>query len=195
MTRFRAYASDDSESSSSEHEEVVKDVVQREESGSEEEEDSEEDESSDSDMDEDEPPTALPRRRRGAGNALIEGEDGEMVFRDEEALARVPPRSSTSPPPLPRGRGDPTIIPWAQHVGVDAQKMHVMQTSLFRMPEEAAALRALAQPLQPPQPARGTLRLPPPNLNRKHSRDSDGDGLRVDSREVCLHIFSALTGY
>ncbi|KAG6804864.1 hypothetical protein H0H93_006487, partial [Arthromyces matolae] len=56
--------------------------------------------------------------------------------------------------------------------------MHVMQTSLFRVPEEAAALKALNEP-QPPRPS---LRVPL-QMNRKHSRESDADVLRIDSRE------------
>ncbi|KAI0739083.1 nuclear protein 96-domain-containing protein [Daedaleopsis nitida] len=74
-------------------------------------------------------------------------------------------------------RGDPTIIPWAREIGVDPQKMHVMQTSLFRMPEEERALKALNQPQ-----SRRKLLLTS-SLNRKHSRDSEGDGLRADSRQ------------
>ena len=87
--------------------------------------------------------------------------------------------SSQSPPARIRPGGNPTIIPWAQRVGVDAQKMHVMQTSLFRMPEEERALKALNEP----QPRRKLLQLKSA-LTRKHSRDSEGEGLRADSRQV-----------
>ncbi|KAF7309606.1 SNF2 family helicase [Mycena indigotica] len=61
---------------------------------------------------------------------------------------------------------------WPLHMGVDAQKMHVMQTSLFRVPEEAAAMRA-------DNAQTSSLQIPL-GLNRKHSRDSDGDGLRFE---------------
>lgn len=54
-----------------------------------------------------------------------------------------------------------------------------MQTSFFRMPEEAAALKALNQ--RPP--LRPNIRKAFQSLNRKHSRDSEGDGLRGEPRE------------
>ncbi|KAF8633142.1 hypothetical protein AX17_004643 [Amanita inopinata Kibby_2008] len=113
------------------------------------------------------------RQRRSHMRDELEGEDRE----DRTAVA-VRVTSPTSPPPAGHPV-DPAIIPWAQQIGVDAQKMHVMQTSLFRMPEEAAALRALNQP----QPARPAVRMPIQSLNRKHSRDSEGDGLRGEPRE------------
>jgi nuclear pore complex protein Nup98-Nup96 len=74
-------------------------------------------------------------------------------------------------------RQDISVIPWARQVGVDAQKMHVMQTSLFRIPEEAVAFKAMN---------RATRSQPKllPTVRRKHSRDSIGDGLRMDSQEV-----------
>lgn len=112
-------------------------------------------------------------------NALVEDEEGEFRYAHEvNDHDRRQPRKT----PPPRQRGDPTIIPWAQQLGVDAQKMHVMQTSLFRMPEEAAAMKSINKP------AAGTSRPKlqfPQIMNRKHSRDSEGDGIRIDPREVC----------
>ena len=124
--------------------------------------------------------------RKQDRNALVEDENGEIRFAHEVHVRVSPASSSNSSPPAnarPNNpRDDPTIIPWAKHVGVDAQTMHVMQTSLFRMPEEAAALKALQQAPKPMT----TVRLDVSSRNRKHSRDSDGDGLRIDSREVVL---------
>ncbi|KAG6908251.1 hypothetical protein DXG01_005585 [Tephrocybe rancida] len=182
MARFRADFSDSSDDDSSSEPEV-----QREAEASEDESESEDEvlRSLSPEMREDElmPPRAR-RRKQPDRNALVEGEDGEIRYAHEIDGDRVPnlrvsEASSSSPPPHPRARGDPTLTSWAQHVGVDAQKMHVMQTSLFRLPEEAAALKALNQP----QSSRAGLRVPLQPLNRKHSRDSDGDGLRTDSRE------------
>ena len=76
-------------------------------------------------------------------------------------------------------RGNASIIPWAQRIGVDPQKMHVMQASLFRAPETAETLKQL----NAEKPDRA--RLTPNGLHRKHSRDSEGDGLRVVAQEVC----------
>ncbi|KAK2461179.1 hypothetical protein APHAL10511_006706 [Amanita phalloides] len=104
-------------------------------------------------------------RRTGSRGATAEGDEGDP----NEVVVRPP---TSSPPPT-----DPTILPWAQQIGVDAQRMHVMQTSLFRMPEEAAALKALNEPL----PSRPVVRKA--ILNRKHSRDSEGDGMRGEPRE------------
>lgn len=187
MARFRAYASDSSDDGSeSESEKRPQCVSEQEDSGSE--SDQESSSSSSSEMREDELITSpIQRRQKPKRNALVEDEDGEIQYANEvdddrRPAVRVSPASSSSsstPPPTRAPRGDPTIIPWAHHVGVDPQKMHVMQTSLFRMPEEAAALKAMNQP-------RSNLRIPLQPLNRKHSRDSDGDGLRVESREVCF---------
>ena len=77
-------------------------------------------------------------------------------------------------------RGKASIIPWAQRIGVDPQKMHVMQASLFRAPETAEALKQL----NAENPDRA--RLTPNGLHRKHSRDSEGEGLRTVAQEVCL---------
>lgn len=186
MARFRAYTSDSSDEGSSSEPEVQEEHVDEEGNESDQESTGS---SSSSDMQEEELFTSPSRPyRRPNRNALVEDEDGEIRYAHEveggqRVSVRVSPASSSSspsPPPPPRNRGDPTIIPWAQHVGVDAQKMHVMQTSLFRMPEEAAALRTMNQQTKP------NLRVPLQPLNRKHSRDSDGDGLRFEPREVSL---------
>jgi len=77
-------------------------------------------------------------------------------------------------------RGDPSIIPWAQRIGIDPQKMHVMHASLFPGPESTEALK---------QPNTDRSRLTPNGLHRKHSRDSEGEGLRAATREVCPCVF------
>ena len=154
-----------------------------------EEEDTEQDslsefQSSSSEMDEDElfnsPPKKRPPRNAMVGDEDVEFQDAHKHNDRPGGLvvsAKVPP---------PRQRGDPTLIPRAQQLGVDAQKMHVMQTSLFRMPEEAAAMKAISfsKPASLPTTTAKRLALRPHMLNRKHSRDSEGDGMRLDSREV-----------
>ena len=150
--------------------------------------------SSSSAMQEDELRSSPPVRRKISKkqdqNALVEDANGEIRFAHEVHVRTSPPSSSNSSPlvktRLNNSRDDPTIIPWAKHVGVDAQTMHVMQTSLFRMPEEAAALKALQQAPKPNPAVRLDVSTRNQIVNRKHSRDSDGDGLRVDSREVGL---------
>ena len=106
-------------------------------------------------------------KRTGSRGGTADAEEGYA----HEVVVRAP---TSSPPPT-----DPTILPWAQQIGVDAQRMHVMQTSFFRMPEEAAALKALNLP-PPPRP---TVRKTIQSLARKHSRDSEGDTLRGEPRE------------
>jgi nuclear pore complex protein Nup98-Nup96 len=76
-------------------------------------------------------------------------------------------------------RVDPSIIPWAQRIGIDPQKMHVMHASLFPGRESTEALKQL----NTEQTDR--TRLTPNGLHRKHSRDSEGEGLRTATREVC----------
>lgn len=127
------------------------------------------------------------QQKQPSRKALVQGEDGEYYHAHEVGREETPTEVSSSedesedevsPPPNPRTRPDSSIIPWAQRVGVEPQRMHVMQTSLFRTPEEDAAL-------QPSNPSRRTLTLPTAfGLNRKHSRDSDGEGLRLDHQQV-----------
>jgi nuclear pore complex protein Nup98-Nup96 len=136
------------------------------------------------------PPVRRKNSRIQDRNALVEDENGDIHIA-HQVHVRVSPASSfhSSPPAKTRlnnPRDDPTIIPWAKHVGVDAQTMHVMQTSLFRMPEEAAALKALQQVPKPMTTVRLDISTRNQTVNRKHSRDSDGDGLRIDSQEVGL---------
>lgn len=111
---------------------------------------------------------------------LRDSEDSDMYTepeQDEEDNSSV---SSASPPPNAARLADPTLIPWARDIGVDPQKMHVMQATLFRLPEEAAAMQEVSRQQEP----RRRL-IPPATIGRKHSRDSEGEGLRADSRQVC----------
>ena len=158
-------------------------------SGSEEEEDievddaeEEEDESEGtSDMDEDDLVVEKPTSTRN--HALVEDSDGEIQY--EHTRSR--PGSSSSSGSESESDSDgvrrrnTNVASWVGRAGVDAQKMHVMQTSLFRMPEEAAALQAMNQPVRP------RFKLSP-TVSRKHSRDSVGDG-RFDSQEVRNSLF------
>ncbi|KAJ7222682.1 nuclear protein 96-domain-containing protein [Mycena rebaudengoi] len=153
MARFRAYTSDSSDDEPSSADEKAAEGVPDLPD-----DDSDDESSSSSAASSDLREEDLVTRPR---NALVEDEHGEIQYAHE----------------LVRPRADPALIPLAHHVGVDAQKMHVMQTSLFRVPEEAAAMRALDRPARPPH-----LQVPQ-LLNRKHSRDSDGDGLRFESKE------------
>jgi nuclear pore complex protein Nup98-Nup96 len=193
MARFRAFAS---ESSSSDEEDQrptrplpnkpsppkkpVKTPTEDDESAEEEvltESEESSSESSSSDIQEDDRAVTV---REGSAtrktNALVQGKDGEIHYAHEvDAQTRIAPLAR-----------DPTIIPWAQQLGVDAQKMHVMQTSLFRMPEEAAALKAIYKPDSKTSRKHINIYSPPKPLPRKHGRESDVDGVRSDPREVCL---------
>jgi nuclear pore complex protein Nup98-Nup96 len=150
--------------------------------------------SSSSEMQEEELRSSPPAQRKNSRirdrNSLVEDENGDINIAHHVHVRVSSASSSNSSPPvktrLNNPRDDPTIIPWAKHVGVDAQTMHVMQTSLFRMPEEAAALKALQQVPKPTTTVRLDINTRNQTVNRKHSRDSDGDGLRIDSREVGL---------
>ncbi|KAJ8472744.1 hypothetical protein ONZ45_g16544 [Pleurotus djamor] len=179
MARFRAYSSGSSEDEDS-PEPINVSQPSRPAGGQDSDNESASSSGSSSFMDEDEL-TSRPRRNRLGRNALVQKRDGDYRYAHEQEDSEEDDQSGSedSPPPKPRN-ADPSMIPWAQQVGVDAQKMLVMQTSLFRMPEEAAALQALDNPSQPSRHL--NLRVSP-QLNRKHSRDSEGDGFRVDSRE------------
>ncbi|KAJ6581258.1 nuclear protein 96-domain-containing protein [Mycena capillaripes] len=154
MARFRAYTSDSSSDDEppSDEEKIPEEAPELPEEDS----DDESSSSASSDLREEELVTR-PRPRNG----LVEDENGDIQYVHD----------------VSRPRADPTPIPWAQHLGVDVQKMHVMQTSLFRVPEEAAAMKAAEKSAHP------HLQVPQPLLNRKHSRDSDGEGMRFESKE------------
>jgi len=214
MTRFAAYSS---ESSSEEEEEKPQtptvffkgrsqlpndDADEDDGDGS----DSEGSESSSSsgsepsEMQEDELITSPPRQH-GNKNALVEDENGDIRYA-HEIDKRVSPGSASSrssPGSRHTGpRGDTSIIPWAQQIGVDSQRMHVMQASLFRNQEEAAVLKAVTQVVKPKGPA-ARLEADVRTTSRKHRRDSEGDAMRYDSREVrvlitflCSDLFRSL---
>lgn len=162
---------------------------------------------SSSEMDEDEldSPARRTRRRRDP-NALVEGADGEYYHAheidemeeeeqdtDEEDITDSD--QDVEDALRNGGSGESQPIPWARQVGVDPQKMHLMQASLFRLPEEESALR-----VQTATTAKsGKPRLTWANghgLHRKHSRESDGD-FRLSTREVwapyCILMFA--TGF
>jgi nuclear pore complex protein Nup98-Nup96 len=108
--------------------------------------------------------------------------DGDMYASEEQGEGDDSSDSSRSSleVPLPQHRrGDPSVIPWAQRIGIDPQKMHVMHASLFPRPESAEALK------QSNEDKPDRVRLTPNGLHRKHSRDSEGDGLRAAAQEVC----------
>ncbi len=178
MARFRAYVTDSEE----EEEDVSMEVPPAKTA---------EPQAEDSSMDEDELRVAPRRRAHAIQGSSEEDEDDEDDDEDDDEEEEEEETGSASEAeeeggqqrrrgaqPVQTRHGDPTIIPWAREIGVDPQKMHVMQTSLFRMPEEEKALKALNEP----HPRRRLILTS--NLSRKHSRDSEGDGLRADSRQV-----------
>jgi nuclear pore complex protein Nup98-Nup96 len=136
---------------------------------------------SDSDLspvDEEDLHSDSPRSNVRGQHALARTARGTYTTEEPEDDESSGESSGSSPEaPLPEHRrGDPTIIPWAQRIGVDPQKLHVMQASLFRAPETADALKQL--------PLEGD-RLTPNGLHRKHSRDSEGECLRAATQGVC----------
>jgi nuclear pore complex protein Nup98-Nup96 len=185
MGRFTAYTSDISDDedddihiSSDDRPPSQPPPEAEEEEGS----DSESSSSTSSDeMHEDELTRSPPRKAKTTRNALVQDEDGEIRYSHEVDGSHGRPMSSS--PPLMREEP----IPWAQQVGVDPQRMHVMQASLFRVPEEAEAMRAANKPKR-------SAWVLPQSLNRKHSRGSDGGGLRAEPREVRQNFILGLPG-
>jgi nuclear pore complex protein Nup98-Nup96 len=116
---------------------------------------------------------------RPASESPSESEDIHAQDQQEDDDDDIESVISNSPPLETNRLPDPSLTPWARHVGVDRQKMQVMQATLFRAPEEEAAMQEISRQ----QPLRKQIM---PALGRKHSRDSDGEGLRADSRQVRL---------
>jgi nuclear pore complex protein Nup98-Nup96 len=125
-----------------------------------------------------------PRLNARGQHTLVKAGGGRPTYTteepEEEADESAESSGSDSEAPLlpEHRRGDPTIIPWAHRIGVDPQKMHVMQASLFRAPETVETLKQLNAE-KPEQD-----RLTPNGLHRKHSRDSEGEGLRTLTQGV-----------
>lgn len=107
------------------------------------------------------------KRTEKASDASTSEEEPEGDSEDDE-----------SPPPS-QPQMDRSIIPRAQQLGVEPQRMHVMQASLFRAEGGVEGAPTLHKAL---------VQASALSLSRKHSRDSDGDGLRQDSQQVgvCL---------
>lgn len=71
---------------------------------------------------------------------------------------------------------DISLIPWAQQLGVESQRMHVMQAALFAGQQERPAPTGRRNL---PWSSSNIPSLEPP-LSRKHSRESEGgEGLKV----------------
>jgi nuclear pore complex protein Nup98-Nup96 len=111
--------------------------------------------------------TFKPRRSESPEDGSTSEEKTEPDSEDDE-----------SPPPN-QPQVDPSLIPRAQQLGVEPQRMHVMQASLFRTEDgvEGAPTRHRALALSSSM-----------SLSRKHSRDSDGEGLRQDSQQVSVYL-------
>ena len=123
-----------------------------------------------------------PKHRKRTGNPKDEKtyrssrarHSGSPSDDSSEAESEAGSEDDGSPPPN-QSQMDHSLIPRAHQLGVDPQRMHVMQASLFRpgdgvegVPTHHKAL-ALASGL---------------SLSRKHSRDSDDEGLRHGSQPV-----------
>lgn len=128
-----------------------------------------------------------PEHRHRSGKALVRTRD-EKGYRVSKTRRSESPTDASSPeeesegdsednesPPHNQLQVDPSLIPRAQQLGMEPQRMHVMQASLFRAEDdvEGAPIRHKALALS------SSL-----SLARKHSRDSDGEGLRQDSQPV-----------
>lgn len=184
MARFRAYASDSDEEDDASN--TSTNAIPHQPTTGKRDGDASDSESSDSDMVDTDLLISPPKQKQPSKRALVQGDDGEYYHAHEMRRAETPTDVSSSesesesddnspPPPNTRTRPDSSIIPWAHKVGVEPQRMHVMQSALFRTED----------PTDSQQPRR-LLAIPSSSssLNRKHSRDSDGEGLRLDSQQV-----------
>ncbi|TFY68005.1 hypothetical protein EVJ58_g1277 [Rhodofomes roseus] len=102
---------------------------------------------------------------------LSSDDDAKRVDDEFDPAVKSPPLTQRAPVNL-------TITSWARDRGIEPQKMHVMQAALFRQPEEEAAMKAASQAPQPRRKASVFA-----GLSRKHSRDSEGEGLRTELRQ------------
>ena len=140
---------------------------------------------------ESDPDKPSPKHRKRTGKGLVLRKDQKSYRGSRTRLSKsstdasaseqepeAPSEDGESPPPN-QDQVDNSIIPRAQQLGVEPQRMHVMQASLFRT--EGGVEGALTRH-KAPVPVYSL------SLSRKHSRDSDGEGLRQGSQQVssCL---------
>ena len=118
-----------------------------------------------------------PDIQRTSGRA-----DGDMYASEEQGDADESSDSSRSSLELlpQHRRGDPSVIPWAQRIGIDLSKN--ARHARVIVPKGQSLAEAPKQ-LNVEKPDR--TRLTPNGIHRKHSRDSEGDGLRAATQEVC----------
>jgi len=188
MARFRAFLTD----SESEAEETAQNATTATQSPvkatdvSMTEDDSEADSGSES-----EPGQPSPERQKRTGKGLLRLEDEKGYRASRSRRSESPTDASTSEeesasdsenegsPPPNQPRVDPSLIPRAQQLGVEPQRMHVMQASLFRPEDGAEGV---------PTRHKALVLSSSLSLARKHSRDSDGEGLRQDSQQASVHL-------
>jgi len=130
-----------------------------------------------------------PERKKWKGKALVRLRDEKGYHAPRSRRSGTPTDASTpdeesetnseddESPPQNQPQVDPSLIPRAQQLGVEPQRMHVMQASLFRTEDDAEGV---------PTRHRGLGLSSSLSLTRKHSRDSDGEGLREDSQQVSV---------
>ena len=131
-----------------------------------------------------------PRHQKRTGKVVVRPKDEKDYRVTRSRRSESPSDVSTSEEesetdsedesPLPnQSQVDTSLIPRAQQLGVEPQRMHVMQASLFRPEDDAEGVPIRHKALA----LSSSL-----SLSRKHSRDSDGEGLRQDSQQVsaCL---------
>jgi len=134
-----------------------------------------------------------PEHRKRSGKALVHLKDergyrasktrrsespADVSASEEESVSDS--EDDESPPP-DQPQADPSLIPRAQQLGVEPQRMHVMQASLFGLGDGVEGA---------PTRHKGLALSTSLSLSRKHSRDSDGEGLRQDSQQVCMSRFA-----
>ena len=130
-----------------------------------------------------------PKHKKWKGKALVHLKDEKGYRAPRSRRSETPTDASTSDEeseavsednesPQNQHQMDPSLIPRAQQLGVEPQRMHVMQASLFRTEDDAEGV---------PTRHRGLALSSSLSLTRKHSRDSDGEGLREDSQQVRVH--------
>lgn len=132
-----------------------------------------------------------PKHRKRAGKGLVRLADERGYRASKSRRSESPTDGSTSEeeseadseddesPPPNQPQVDPSLIPRAQQLGVEPQRMHVMQASLFRLEDGVEGV---------PARHRGLALSSSLSLSRKHSRDSDGEGLRPDSQQVSVRL-------
>ena len=131
--------------------------------------------------------------QKPSAHALVDDADGEYRYAHESGPRE---RIVSSDEDGEESEQEEPPVPWPSRIGMEPHKIHVMQASFFRVPEQEAVMKAAAQRATTAGTPKSRLQVDKllnasARLARKHNRESDmgGEGgMLFDKAEVLIHF-------